>query len=255
MTIQYCSDLHLEFSRNRKFITENPLLPQADILVLAGDVVPFKLMHRHMDFFLYLSDHFKHVYWIPGNHEHYGGDIRERSGSFEESVFRNVHLLNNKTVSFNNVKLIFSTLWSNISPGRKWVIERGLSDFLSITNHDQPFTTNEYNQLHHESLVFLKKELIEHSVKPCVVVTHHVPTLLYYPDEYKNSPINEAFATELFPLIDKNGPDVWIYGHHHRNTADFKIGNTVLGTNQLGYVQHNEHLQFDPSRYLSIGSS
>ncbi|SDI01294.1 hypothetical protein SAMN04488062_12018 [Flavobacterium omnivorum] len=48
--IQYCSDLHLEFLDNRKWVLENPIIPKGDILILAGDIVLFREIHQHQKF-------------------------------------------------------------------------------------------------------------------------------------------------------------------------------------------------------------
>jgi hypothetical protein len=76
------------------------------------------------------------------------------------------------------------------------------------------------------------------------VLTHHVPTLINYPPQYLGSPINDAFATELHDYIFGSNINYWIYGHHHANIPAFKIGNTTMLTNQLGYVAHGENYLF-----------
>ncbi len=97
-----------------------------------------------------------------------------------------------------------------------------------------------FNTLYEENHKFIKNRLQQKSELKTVVVTHHVLTLLNYPKKYRNSPINEDFAVELGDLIETEQPNYWIYGHHHFNTTDFRILNTRMLTNQLGYVAYNE---------------
>ncbi len=82
MKIQYASDLHLEFIFNNAYIEKYPLIAEGDILILAGDIIPFSLIDKAKNFFNYISDNFLMTYWVPGNHEFYNSDINERSGSF-----------------------------------------------------------------------------------------------------------------------------------------------------------------------------
>ena len=252
MNIQYCSDLHLEFPENKIFLKQYPIEPIGDILLLAGDIVPFALMHKQNDFFNYVSDNFKTTYWIPGNHEYYYSDLAMKSGSFQEKIKSNVFLLNNSTVKLEEVNIIFSTMWSKISPRNYWSIESGMSDFQVIKYNSARFSCDYFNQLHADSLTFIKKELRLNNSKLTVVVTHHVPTFQHYPLQYKGDVLNEAFAVELFDLIEFVGPDYWIYGHHHNNTVDFNIGHTKLTTNQLGYVKYNEHQSFKLDKHFNI---
>ncbi|MDP4268960.1 MAG: metallophosphoesterase, partial [Bacteroidota bacterium] len=96
------------------------------------------------------------------------------------------------------------------------------------------------------------KELTTETDLKKVVATHHVPTLMNYPEQYKGSVLNEAFAVELFDLIETTAPDCWIYGHSHCNTPDFEIGKTRILTNQLGYVSLGEYQQFDSNKIITL---
>ena len=252
MKVQYASDLHLEFPENKKFIKDNPIKPIGEILVLAGDIVPFAVMDKHNDFFNYVSDNFENTYWIPGNHEYYYSDLADRGGSFHEKIKDNVHLLNNTVIENEKVNLIFSTLWSKISPANQWQIERSMSDFQVIKYEGSLFSAEQFNQLHTESLTFLKQALHHNYTTKKVVVTHHVPTFLNYPEKYKGGALNEAFAVELVDLIEDSAVNYWIYGHSHFNTAVFNIGGTQLLTNQLGYVKYGEHKLFDSKKCINL---
>ncbi len=252
MKIQYASDLHLEFPENKNFLATNPIKPIGDVLVLAGDIVPFRVMDKHKDFFSYVSDHFENTYWIPGNHEYYYFDLADKCGTFHEKIRNNVHLLNNTVVVHQNANLICSSLWSKISPVNQWQIERTMNDFHVIKYNGSRFSVEHFNQLHAESIAFLKQALHHHYTNKTVVVTHHVPTFLNYPKKYKGDVLNEAFAAELFDLIEDSKPDYWIYGHTHNNSADFEIGKTQLLTNQLGYVKYGEHQSFSLNKCFNF---
>ncbi len=244
MKIQYCSDLHIEFPENKEYLESNPIKPVGEILILAGDIVPFIVMQNHDDFFNYLSDNFKYTYWVPGNHEYYYYDITQKSGFINEKIRNNVFLVNNTSVIHEDLNLIFTTLWTSINPANQWTIQRSMSDFQVIKYKEELFTPFHYNQLHRESLKFLKQELKKAGPEKKVVVSHHVPTFLNYPEIYKGDVLNEGFGVELFDLIEKSKINYWIFGHHHQNIDEFTIGKTKLLTNQLGYLSDNEHELF-----------
>ena len=252
MVLQYASDLHLEFPANKEYLKLHPLQPVGEVLVLAGDIVPFAVMDKHQDFFSYVADNFKTTYWLPGNHEYYHFDIAEKNGVMHEAIRSNVFLVNNTSVVHGNAKLVFSTLWSKISPAYQWQIERSLSDFYAIKHKGFRFSSEQYNQLHDESVAFIQNELKSVKDEKVSVFTHHCPTFLNYPEQYKGDILNEAFAVELFDLIESTEIACWVYGHHHTNTPEFTIGNTKLITNQLGYVQRNEHRLFVNNKVIEL---
>lgn len=224
MTIQYASDLHLEFPMNNEFIKKNPLSPSGDILLLAGDIVPFHLIDQRRDFFKFCSDHFEFTYWIPGNHEYYNGDLLNKTGQFMENIERNVHLVNNTWAHHGNARLIFSTLWSPISNDKAWHVQNGLNDYRVIKDDGKLFTTSRSTKLFEENFEFIQGAVANNQREKCIVVTHHVPTFQHYPEEYKNSVINEAFAVDLDSFIENSRIDHWIYGHHTEIFPTLKSG-------------------------------
>jgi len=217
MKIQYCSDLHLEFKDNTRFLEENPIIPSADILILAGDITYMQEMYYAHPFFDYASKNWQQVYWVPGNHEYY-----------------------------------CTSLWSKIDEQNKWIVERSVSDFHRIIIDGEKLTSETFNKLHEESLLFLKKELEESKADKKVIVTHHLPSNSCNAVEFMGSKINSAFCTELTSFVEKSNADFWIYGHSHRNMPEVRLGKTILLTNQLGYVSYNEHKFFVLDKIFDI---
>jgi len=241
MKIQYCSDLHLEFPENKEYLKRHPIKPEGEILLLAGDVLPFAFDHKNFMFFDYVADSFEAVYWIPGNHEYYGYDMGKTPDPLFEKIRSNVFLVNNYTVSLEDVHIICSTLWSHISPINEWSIQKSLSDFYAITMNGMPLLPINFNGYHQTALSFIQSEVNKYARSKTIVLTHHVPTFLQYPAKYLRSILNEAFAVELHDYIESAGINFWLYGHHHFNAPGFIIGNTTMLTNQLGYVRKYEH--------------
>ena len=252
LTLQYCSDLHLEFERNRKWIGKYPLAVKGDVLLLGGDIMLFAQMDQHHDFLDYVAANWEATYWIPGNHEYYHADIAHRSGTLHEAVRHNVFLVNNTTISLGDTDLVCSTLWSHISPAGEWEINRAMNDFKVIKSGSNSLTIPEYNQLHSKARHFVEQAVMSSTAKHKVVLTHHVPTLMNYPPKYKGDVLNEAFAVELHDFIEGSGVDCWLYGHTHYNTPDFTIGKTKMLTNQLGYVHYGENKHFNNAKTFTL---
>jgi predicted phosphohydrolase len=253
MKIQYCSDLHLEFVKNALYLHKHPVKPLGDILILAGDITYWETKRFKHWFFNYVSDNFKAAYYVPGNHEFYSGkDIQVLDSPVFEAIRENIFLVNNRTVSIGKIDFFFSVLWSHINPVNTLMVENHVSDFYKIKTKGEPLRSDDFNQLHSNSLTFLKNAVAKSSAQSKVVVTHHVPSQLCNPPEYKISPINNAFVSEQYNFIYDYNIDYWIYGHHHANMPEVEINGTKLLTNQLGYVHLGEHHSFRTSAIIEI---
>ncbi|WP_083634460.1 metallophosphoesterase [Saccharicrinis aurantiacus] len=171
MLIQYCSDIHLEFVQNRLFLDKNPIKPIGEILVLAGDITYWGKKHFKYSFFDYISEHFKAVYYVPGNHEFYSGkDLRLLDNEVYEPIRDNVFLVNNKVVTLDDVGLFFSTLWSEIPISKSLIVESNINDFHKIKYRSKKLNTNIFNALHKVSLQFLSSAITSSKMNKKVIL-------------------------------------------------------------------------------------
>ncbi len=257
LTIQYCSDLHLEFDINREYVLDCPIEPMGDVLVLAGDVSYlhyYRTRGHEKAFFNQLCKQFRQVYWLAGNHEFYrNNSIDDWHKPIQTELKPNLWLVNNVVVNYLGVNMVFSTLWTHIDQLHEKQIQRGMSDFHVTRYQDNNLTVKHYNALHQSAIAFLQPNLHHLKDEPTVVITHHVPTYLCEHKKYEGSLLSQGFVVELDDLIAETQPDYWIYGHSHANMPQVQIGNTHLVTNQLGYVSMGEMLGYSASACLSLG--
>lgn len=251
MKIQYCSDLHLELEQNSKYLLNNPLTVTGDILILAGDIIPLQDEHFTNPFFTFISENYKKIFWVPGNHEFYHKDINEFTNSYNIKFSSNIQIVNNINLEYENIQFVFSTLWSKINVENEKNIEQGVADFECILKNNKKFRAADFNKLHEESLIFIKDSLNNKNSKT-VVVTHHLPSYLCNSRIHNNSQINEAFCVDLTDYIEKSNANFWLYGHSHFNQKPLFIGNTIMLTNQLGYVHFGEQGSFKHNSYFSV---
>ncbi|MDD5570684.1 MAG: metallophosphoesterase [Bacteroidales bacterium] len=239
MKIQYCSDLHLEFTQNNDFLKRNPLIPKGDILLLAGDIIPLHDKYLKHSFFDYISDNFEQIYWVAGNHEFFQRDMMEFEDTMNIKIRKNVKLVNNLSLEYKGIKFLFSCLWSKISRKNEEIIIKTVTDFENIYYNKKVLKPEDFNRFHKTCFDFLEHSLDGNSEK-VVIVTHHLPSDECCFEGYRKTAINEAFCIDLTDFINKCNADFWIYGHSHYNQKPLKTGNTSLLTNQLGYVHMNE---------------
>lgn len=260
MRIQYVSDLHLEFPQNRQWLAKHPLEVTGDILLVAGDSAYLDLPESGNDtysaykFWDWASEHYKQVIVCFGNHDFYGYyDLATMSNGFCKEIRHNVYAYYNNVVHLNGIDLIVSTLWSKIKPYDAFLTEKNVSDFYRIKYDGHRLTADDFNREHERCLAFIEQAISESDAEKIIVVTHHVPTQLCTAVEFKNSTINGAFTVELGEFIADHRIDYWIYGHSHRNIKA-QIGETLIMSNQLGYVSDNEHLKngFNPSAMIEV---
>lgn len=179
--IQYISDLHLELEANRRYLELNPIIPNADILIIAGDLLCLNkdgsVYEIYMPFLSYLSKSFDRVFAVPGNHEYYNGfDLINSTREIRLELFPNVFLLNNTCEMINGVKYIYSTFWSKIPS--EFICEN-FPDFTKCKYQNRQLTVDGYNSLHEHSKAFIDKEsLSDEPLK--VVVTHHLQVILLF---------------------------------------------------------------------------
>ena len=253
MKIQYASDLHLEFADNWRFLKCQPLKPVGEILILAGDIGYLgDDNYKKHPFWDLVSETYKHVIIIPGNHEFYKFyDLASVQDGILTEIRHNVIVYYNDVVNIGDAEIILSTLWGKIYIQDAFATECGVTDFRRIRYGIESLTYTGFNAEHERCVRFLKDRCMQPTKKSRIIVTHHLPSFQLLSSDFRDSKINGDFVYDEDALIETSGAKYWIYGHSHRN-INKQIGCTTCLCNQLGYVMNGEHTSFNPMAYIEV---
>lgn len=227
MKIQVMSDLHLEFYGDpMKFIDELPI--RANILVLAGDIMSFKMFPYLRAF----CQRWKHVLYVPGNHEYYDYHLNPRNSSLRELIGISVQepnfdLLYRDVRIIEGVRFLGATLWFPETGDPSEEIYRNQMNDFRLIKDAVPWIGYEHNFDH----AFLENNI----QKGDVVITHHLPHPESINERYEGSPLNRYFCSEdAAHLVESRHAQLWIHGHTH-TACDYKIQGTRVVCNPAGY--------------------
>lgn len=244
MKIRIMSDLHIESQPSyRPEICEDE---KNIVLILAGDVCEIQKVHILMPFLAEMSERFKNVLYVPGNHEYYNGHLQESKKKLQKvaSQFLNIVILDNSSVNIDGVNFIGSTLWTDIDKGDPLsmiYVANGLNDYRKIrTDAYRRIRPDDTIVQHLKSVRYLREALLAHEGEYNVVVTHHAPSRLSIHEKYAGDVLNAAYASDLSDIIEEFSPMLWIHGHMH-DTFDYELYNTRIICNPKGYPRGRIH--------------
>lgn len=277
MKVNVISDLHLEFS--------DLVLPGGEVLILSGDVCEaknvkaeydvnnimnegdpstgnFKRMDRYTRFFHEECSKYDKVFYVVGNHEHYGFKLHKTIPHLKSVLPDNIVVLEKEQFEYKGVLFIGGTLWTdmnNLDSLTLYHMKGMMNDYKQITMFDE--VRNVYHRLTPEKTVnehiktkqlfqfYLEENRRRETPLPVVVLTHHAPSKLSTHPHYANDTImNGAYSSDLSEFILDN-PEirVWTHGHTH-HTFDYTIGDTRVIVNPRGYKNYEQRAEdFDPT--------
>lgn len=245
MKFTLMSDLHLEFPDH-----EPIEFPEADVLVLAGDILVAEDLRRqnvtaqrYREFLDQCSSSYQHVVYVAGNHEFYHGKFAQTLEVLRSEAlqYSNVHFLEDEYVDVADVRFLGATLWTdcnNHDPVTQYHLQAVMNDYRVITNDEKGYTKlrpAHTQQRHVKSKQFIQK----HCTPNTVVVTHHAPSFQSVPDKYQDQQYeNAAYASNLHEFVLDLQPEFWLHGHMH-DVVDYQIGETHVVANPRGYPRQN----------------
>lgn len=273
MRLQLLSDLHLE---NDPSFAARPA-PDADLLVLAGDVGSYQLrrdgsvmdepdwgLQRFSPLPQYAGWPMP-VLYVPGNHEYDALDVDQAHGDLRRACDRlGIRWLERETALIDGVRFVGTTLWSDyealVPPGateterlrQRDKAFRAANFYLAKMQgqrHGSLFDAAAMRELALQCQAWLHAALAIPHLGPTVVVTHFAPTLHSADPRYGLTPGTAGFCNALDDLLPL--ADLWLHGHLHC-PQDRRVGRCRIVANPLGYADKGEQTMFSPMLTVDV---
>lgn len=245
MNIQLASDLHLERLAAR-FPGETLIRPSpdADLLVLAGDIAPVA------DTLRLFADWPVPVLYVPGNHEFFDCEWHDTLDSLRRAAEgTRITVLDRDEWQWHGVRFLGCTLWTDYCLyGQAGQVEQMRTCGARIRDHavirfgDEAFTPHHALAEHERCRAWLEQRLAQPFDGPTVVVTHHAPSEASVHARFAGHPANPAYASRLEHLVVR--ADAWLHGHMHDN-FDYSVRDAQgrccrVVANPRGYARGRE---------------
>ena len=259
MKIDYTSDIHLAFAD--AFLTPNE---GSKVLILAGDIAEAKATKENYDpngimfefenadrrpdrfirFFREECSKYDHVFYVMGNHEHYGFHFHKTVEHMRNILPKNVHILDKDFFILDDVVFMGATLWTNFNncdPFLMHVSKYSMNDYEYITMFDE--LDNVYHKLtpkkvyeeHFNTMQAFQFIAENHRDKKIVTISHHAPTSLSIHPGFNDDLLNPCYYSDLSEFIlDHENIKFWIHGHIHHK-SDYMVGECNVLCNPRGY--------------------
>jgi Icc-related predicted phosphoesterase len=242
MKIQLASDLHLDLLHPRW--PEERLIspaPDADVLVLAGDI--HKGILAVDTFAQWASQSPIPIIYVAGNHEFYGDSLNAVEHRLRESAAAaGIHYLQQDSLTFGGVRFLGCTMWTDYRLRSMYSqahvmedVQQRIHDHYLIQTGSTPFTPQDALDQHMASRRWLTQELAKPFEGKTVVITHHGPHPLSVHPRYVGDKRNGAYVSDLSALMPN--VDLWLHGHVH-DSFDYQVGRCRVVANPAGYVRN-----------------
>jgi hypothetical protein len=259
MFIRPVSDIHNEFSVFNLPVTDKD---SKSVLLLAGDIaVADRVESTLIPFLDSVTDRFRDILYIPGNHEYYGTSILRGDDKLLGACRRygNVHFMQKKSMVIDDFVFIGATLWTDFNRNNPMVMAEA-RDSMNDYNYIRTGTVKDpylrklrpldVAGINADHKMFIRAELEKatHANMRKVVFTHHGMSLITRHPSYSIGNLDFAYYnTGCEDMIYDFEPELVVHGHSHF-PADEMMGKTRFFSNPRGYSKDkdgDQNLGFD----------